>query len=124
MKTKALIVLLLIFKLGHAQIGSKQIIDSLENQLLSQVNDSNRVKTLDKLAFRYSTLNPETGIKFAEEALKISKSINWSKGIGLSYLDLGMNYSKNSNNEKAIDFSFKAIALKEYLNPLSEAIIN
>ncbi len=158
------ILVVFLFILGSNTTYSQNLkIDSLKKVLLKTEEDSNKVKLLDKLSFQLSNVDPTQGLKYANEALDLARKIKWTKGIGLAYFDLGINYTKfskfdesllnfelalkefqnirdikcisatysnigllyksRSDYKNALDYSFKALKLDDYLDPLSKAIL-
>ncbi len=102
----------LLTLLGNAQNASD--IDSLRH-VLSQYKtwDSNRVKTLLNFANIIIYNNPDSCMKYSEEAMQISQKIKWQKGIALSFREIGYVYYISSDNLQAMDYYLKALKAGE-----------
>ena len=91
-------------------------IDSLKKELPQSAVDSNQVKILDMLAYTYSNINPDSGIKYALRALQVAEKAKWEKGIALANTELGINYGKKSAYDKAIGYHQQALSIYQKLN--------
>jgi len=56
-------------------------IDSLTARLQENLHDTDRVKTLNKLAWKLMYANPDTAISLSSEALSIAEVHEWKLGI-------------------------------------------
>lgn len=81
---------------------TEQQIDSLKLEIRKAESDTDKVKILDKLAYKYSKLDPEQGLKYAVEAKNLSEKAKWKKGLAVAWLDIGMNQAVLSNNKEAL----------------------
>jgi class 3 adenylate cyclase/tetratricopeptide (TPR) repeat protein len=109
-------ILLLILGQTSAAYGHKKgqaYIDSLMAELPSRGNDSNKVVLLDELSTRYSLINPDEGLKYGNQALKLATDLGWNQGIALSNTAVGMNYQKKSDYETALEYLLKALKINE-----------
>ena len=123
MKKLRLILLILLTSLGrhlHAQLQEQQRIDSLLSELPITTEDSNKVNFLIDLSFTYCSINPDKGINYGNQALKLSQKLNWKKGIANSNSKIGNNYYMKSDNSHAFDYYFKALHLFKELKVKSE----
>ena len=92
-------------------------IDSFRNVLNQyKIEDSIRVKTLLNFANIIIYNNPDSCMKYSEEALKISQKIKWQKGIALSFRQIGYVYYISSDNLQAMDYYLKALKAAEAIN--------
>src|SRR5207249_10195811 len=102
-KMKTLIYkIILFFIIGvYSSIAFTQnnTIDSLQKVLRTQKEDSNKVNTLNELS---NTLlidnNYKNAMQFANEALLLSRKINFNKGEGIAYNNIGHIYHEQGNN--------------------------
>ncbi len=79
-----------------AQKQGQNLIDSLKKVLQTQKEDTNKIKTLKILGQNYyMTGNSDSVIKYANQALILSKKINFRKGTGSIYSLLAAGYEKN-----------------------------
>jgi len=106
---KWLLLFCLFPLISFGQKEGQDRIDSLLTELPKHKSDSLKVKTLNDLSFSYQNIDPIAGQKHANEALKISQQINWNDGIAEAYRCLGINYSIDSDYQKALLYYGKAL---------------
>lgn len=82
--------------------------DSVVAVLPSIAEDTNKVLLLDRLSYSLYTSNPRQGLKYAQEELKLSKKLGWTRGLALAYSELGVNSSALADYYKALQFYEKA----------------
>ncbi len=70
---------------------------------------SRNVETLLSIADSCSRINPEQGLKYANDALVLAESQSDKQAIAKCYMTLGMLHYDNANNEKSHFFSKKAL---------------
>jgi len=89
-------------------------IDSLKAVLLT-AKDTTRINTLNLLArrimFNTGTLPDSTTIQYIEEAMVLSRKINYRKGIGNALLNKGIEASSNHHYNKSLPFLREALPL-------------
>lgn len=112
MRRRAYALLFLFPRLLYAQDKQQAHIDSLAGQLSEARNDTNKVKQLDLISFACSTVDPDKGIRYANEAKKLSEELGWKKGVARANSDLGINYKEKSDYEKALEYD--RLALEQY----------
>ncbi len=66
-------------------LQGKQLTDSLQQSLSKAKEDTNKIKTLYVLAKAYTINDSATSFNYANQCLRLSKKLNWQKGVGLSY---------------------------------------
>ncbi len=103
----------------HAQLQGRAKIDSLQQRLQSFSADSNRAVTLAEISKAFHTINPDTGIIYANAALKLSQDLQWTLGIAKAYNALGMSYEAHSDNPTALGHYINALGLYEQLKDSS-----
>jgi signal transduction histidine kinase len=113
-------ILLALFLIIHSAVSSAQqnkIIDSLEDVLKKQKDDTSKVKTLIALSkeimrstIQYSKAKNIQGLKYGEDALLLAKQLNYKKGIADSYLQVGKT-SFSDNKSEAMKNFFIALKL-------------
>lgn len=89
------------------QFKGTDIIDSLSSVLSKSTKDTNRVNLLNTLAENYYSINPDSGIKYALQSVKLSKEIKWEYGLANAYSFLGINNSVKGNYDDALE-NFKS----------------
>ena len=70
---------------------ANKTIDSLIIVLQNTKIDTSKVALLNKISLKFSDLDPNKGIEFANQALKLSKKINWNDGIANAYFNIAKN---------------------------------
>jgi tetratricopeptide (TPR) repeat protein len=90
-------------------------IDSLLGVLKIEKEDTNRVKTLNTLAFALHHINPDSTTLIAQQALALSEKIGWKKGEANSYRSAGIGSWAKGDYSKAQDYDIKSLKLCEEL---------
>ena len=115
--TQILLICLLTFFLSETSFGAKlrgqARIDSLLQSLNKETPDTQRVKTLQQLSFEYSSMDPEKGIKFGNEAVLLAEKLNWEKGIASAHYYRGANFLYTSRLPEALDDYLKGLSYFE-----------
>lgn len=111
MKHHLFILLAIYCSSALAQTHEQTSIDQLLKQLPAAGNDTNKVKLLDELSFLYSHSNPREGIKYATQALQLSRQLQWQRGIATGYSDLGINYQAMGDYHDALIHQHEALKL-------------
>lgn len=113
-----LLILILIFKSAFIELNAQSSkIDSLENIILSHTNeDTIRVEALVYLTNEIYATNSEQSFKYASEALEISKSLNYKRGISRSSHMIGLYYQRKSDYDKALEYYFASMEIYKKLN--------
>ena len=103
---------------------SNTLLDSLEKRLATLPNDTNRVNTLTKIAVIYSNTNVEKSILLGEEALKLSRKLNYAEGLRKILAPLSFQYSISGQWAKGLELALEGkerykndlYALGNYIN--------
>jgi len=92
-------------------------IDSLENLLQNhEQRDTFRVNLLNKIATNISLEQSKKAFIYWNEAISLSKSLNYTKGKAVSYHLIGIHFLHKANYTKAIQYFEKSIKLKNQIN--------
>lgn len=100
-------VLVLALSLSTTVVAQnkQRYIDSLKNELvIHPARDTSRAIVLYRLCYEYSKLNIDSALNFGNEALRLSMELNFQKGIGASYNNIGLCYEKLGDDVKALKF--------------------
>lgn len=109
MKKQKLILLLLIANLYFLDAQNTKLIDSLKTELAKRkTDDSVKVIILTRLHEKLMFSKPEEARAYAEQELKISKKINYKRGMAVSYMHLGNYYGNKTENDSATLYYKKA----------------
>ena len=107
---------------GYAQLQGQLKIDSLLKVLPSQKEDSNKINVLNQLAITYTNINPDEGIKYARQGVKLAEELDLKEFIGKENNAIGINYESKSEYPSALEYYFKALRSYEELNVKSEKL--
>lgn len=78
-------------------------IDSLKMQL-DTTSGQNKVYLLNKIAYSYWTVLPDTGLMYARKALELANQINFKYGIAVSYESMGTSFWSRGNADSALHY--------------------
>lgn len=121
MKQILLILAVVLPAIGNGKQGQPAI-DSMAKLLATPARDSNRVKLLNNMAFKYSKINPSKGLEYAKQAIELAREIEWDKGIAEAYASAGVSYANLADYKKALEYELQSLKLyKEQRNLKGEA---
>ncbi|MCO5252484.1 MAG: tetratricopeptide repeat protein [Candidatus Kapabacteria bacterium] len=101
--------------ISFAQLQGQAKIDSLKAELPKSKQDTNHVNLLADLSFLYNSINPDEGIKYGEQGLKLAEKIGWKEGIERCYSSLGDSFMDKSDYTIALGYYHKALKINEEL---------
>lgn len=102
-----------------ADIGTGQENSELENKL-HKVSGKEKVDILNQLGSFYSNSNPNKSIHFCNQALTLSKKINYQNGEANALKFKSYAFWVSGKREKAFEYSKKALTIFENLNDKKE----
>lgn len=108
------LLFILIGCIGFAQ--KRQQADSLRHELAIAKQDTNRVLILVALAGNYQTVNPDSALKYGQQALVWAKKITFLRGQASAFHALGAANSSVGNLPKGFDLTFKGLQIAEENN--------
>lgn len=114
--TILLILILINTNTLLSNLQSDLTIDSLLKELPNMKEDTNGVNLLKEISFEYRNLDPNEGIIFGKQGVKLSNSINWEIGKANCYNALGTNYYIKSDYSNAIKYYEKSLKINEKSN--------
>src|SRR5690606_22948797 len=123
--TKTIKSLVVFFFCTLSVLAQDQQLDSLKAILTHPENDIQKAEVLNKIADLYKTKNPEETKKYAQEALALSKKINFIEAEGNAYINLGNyniitgNYPNALENFRLAKDLFEAASETNYKNELA-----
>lgn len=107
---------LLILFMGHLLYGVQaqsydEIIHNLASQLKENtLRDTHKVNLLNELSYAYRRNDPEKIESFAKEALQLSEQLNYAKGKGIAYKNLGTaEYKLSGSIDNIVEYYKKSI---------------
>lgn len=98
----------------HAQ--SSVVIDSLEKELQKNIPDSAKVYILTQIDWEYRVTDKQKALDYANKALTLATKINFTEGIGFSYMAIGNVHSYYRDYPVALENYQKALAVFEKSN--------
>ncbi len=98
---KKLVALLFVVFIANNISAQNEKIDSVENLLNTTQIDTIKVQALTKLCWLYRPMDAPKAIEFGLKAIKLSKEINYSKGISSASSNLGVAYRDRGEIELA-----------------------
>lgn len=127
MKTTCFIIVLFFFLPSIYVAGQRaNEIDSLEQAVLLTPDDESKVKVYIRLSDIYSNTDFQKSYAHAYEALKLSKSLGFKKGIVLSHIELAKLLKVRNELKPAFrhaDTAKKIADEEQFLNKYAEALI-
>jgi tetratricopeptide (TPR) repeat protein len=88
-------------------------IDSLKAELSESPRDSNRVKTLNRLAWNLRSINPEQAMGYALESEKLAQEIHFDKGRGDAFNSIGVLHYRRGEYPEAVKAHLQALTIRE-----------
>jgi two-component system, NarL family, sensor kinase len=113
MKHSGLLLILIFFIITG--LKATQVTDSLE-RLLQTTTDTSRVKILCDLCWEYRFISAEKALEYGNEAMLLSKNLNFEKGIAQAFNDMGIVHIDQGRYTKANDFFNSAMQLRTKLH--------
>jgi tetratricopeptide (TPR) repeat protein len=108
--TRALFFLIALF-FDVSCFSQNKKIDSLINVLKTARADTNKAKTLHELAWEVGMKYPDSSVAITNEALLLSRNLNWKKGIAFGELRLGVFFMRLTDFKTAAFHLDSAIKL-------------
>ncbi len=96
-------------------LAQTSTIDSLQSQLRKSAQDTARVYFLCELSHKFLTYRPPLSLRYADEALQLSRKMNFKRGEMLALNRLGEYEFRQSNYARSVDFSTQSLKLAEEL---------
>lgn len=128
MKTLITCLIVLLPTISFCQKQGKALVDSCIQELRSdrfrREGDSARVRLLVNISHQLSTMNPDSGLKYGLEALKLAERMNWKRGIASACNPLCSNSGSKSDFRNAIVYGQKALAINRELGAKSDMAAN
>jgi two-component system NtrC family sensor kinase len=120
MRTVTLI--LFFFLIGRIGFGqNRQVSDSLRHELAITKQDTSRVLILVALAGNYQNVNPDSALRYGQQALNLAKKITFLRGQVRAFNTLGNANRLIGNLPKGLDLIFKGLQIAEENNFTYEA---
>ncbi|TRZ70300.1 MAG: response regulator [Bacteroidetes bacterium] len=109
-------LIVLLFSVLYLSFSQDQhSIDSLRSVLKTAKADTAKVNTLNALADKFKTNNPDQAITFASLAQELAIKLNYQMGIAAAYLTIGIASTYHGNYEKALKNNYDALKIYDQL---------
>jgi len=110
-------VLILTLLLVNLTLSGQNKNDSLLKLINNDANDTLKAKRLNQLGLNlYFEGKFKESEKYLNQSLNISESIDYKRGLAVSYCILGSLMSAEPNNSMALKYNFKALELYKSIN--------
>ena len=91
---------------------SQTKIDSLEIKLL-EVNNQEKIETLNELAKAYCSISPQQTIEYGKQALVLSQKLGYNEGKAISLKNIGIGNYYLSNYDKSLEYYLNSLKIME-----------
>jgi sensor histidine kinase YesM len=113
------ILILFVFFSFNAKSQQISKLDSLKNCLHKQINDLERIKTLNQLAWETKNIFIDSSFIYAEQAKELSVKLNDKNGLAEAYRNLANYYYIKGNINISETYYTKSLKLYEDLNNMN-----
>lgn len=104
---------ILIFVFAPVLSSAQLNIDSLKASLAESSRDSNRVKTLNRLAWNLRSIDPKLAMGYALESEKLACEIHFDKGRGDAFNSIGVLHYRRGEYPEAVKAHLQALSIRE-----------
>lgn len=112
---RILITILFAFLFSSDSVGQNTFADSIK-QSLKTATDSSRVTLLNDLAWQYVNSDPQTSIKYANEALQLGRELGFLSGQAKALTILGVLYTNKGQPDSGISYFNRSIEIRTRMN--------
>src|SRR4051812_45206470 len=98
------------------RLVGQALVDSLIIELPKTKDDTAQVKLLSRLAREITPFNPSQALDYANKSMNLSKKINWTKGMGLAYMNKATIYVTTSDYMAGLENAEEAYKIFESLD--------
>jgi serine phosphatase RsbU (regulator of sigma subunit) len=105
-------------------IAQQHVIDSLCNVLKTEIDDTNKVNTLNQLSSRlWNESNYDSAGSYASAAQTLSEKLGFKKGLAIAFRNFGMISYGYGSYPKALEYSLKALEIDKDINDKKDIAI-
>ena len=108
---RALILILLLSTLQS--MSQRKEIDSLSRLLQTPVEGTLNVDILNELAYQFVSVNADTAILYAGNALEMAEQLDYKKGIAVAYGRFGSAYFSKAQDDLSLESYLKSLKMSE-----------
>jgi signal transduction histidine kinase len=120
---KKIAILILMFLFANPFYGQNKdnaLINSLKIELNKTKEDTSKVKILNQLSFLLFETETKHSLRYAYQGLQLAEKLQWKRGMGVAYNNLGLCYWSNSNFPESLKNYYQAHKINDSLNNESE----
>ena len=121
MKATLKIIIILIFSFTGICNGQSKKIEKAKQDLIKAKNSIDSIDAYNELAWVYRDTIRETALVYAKLAQKMAMHVAYDKGLGDSYMRIGLIHKKNGTFDLAISAYDKAASIRKKINDLAGA---
>jgi len=110
---KFTLTFLLAFVCSISFSQTREVIDSLHQQLAAAKDDTSRIQLQIQLCYSYRLGNADSSVFYGGQALESARKINYSKGEILSLGFMSITMGQLGNFPKAFEMAFKALQIAQ-----------
>lgn len=112
------VIIAAFFLLVSSQLGgqNRKLIDSLERKLASSKEDSNKVNTLNAVAFEYRLVNEAKAFELLDQSAKLAEKIGFKDGLAMAYNHFGILYKNKLMFDSSLFYHRKAFSIWQKRN--------
>lgn len=114
---------ILICSIPKVVFAQHNKLDSLQQILSKDENDTNRVKTLCEIAQIYTRGNSKKSISYVDKALSLSRKIGWRRGEAMAFRVKGILFTKGGNYKDALNLYQQSTVIYREENNISAIIL-
>ncbi|MCK5823012.1 MAG: tetratricopeptide repeat protein [Bacteroidales bacterium] len=122
MSKRLLFFIFLIFVSINIFASENSEIDSLINILKISNEDTNKVFLYNQISKKYVATNPDKALIYANKGLKLSKILNFEKGIAFSHTNIGIGYHYQGSLDNALIEYTKALSIYEKIDDKQQIV--
>ena len=111
-KTICFVTVIFLF----TSLSAQQRIDSLQRLLMHATEDTARSNLMNRIASNYVESKPDSSLKYANDALTLSKQTNYKKGEIEAIRNLAAAFLMAGDYSKALEYSLDALKKSEMIN--------
>jgi tetratricopeptide (TPR) repeat protein len=114
---RKLIILLVLLDCSYCGVfAQNKTLDSLNQLLATEKEDTNHVLLMNSIAIAYVTSKPDTALIIAEHALELSRKIKFKKGEATSLRRIGSVFLNMGNYPNALENMLQSLKIAEDLH--------
>lgn len=111
-QNRLLLLLFPAFLCGNYVLAQENV-DSLKNVLNEAIQDTNRVKTLNRLSWNLRSIDPALAMSYALESKSLAEKLSFDKGRGDALNNIGVLHYRRGEYVEATKAHLQALSIRE-----------